>query len=326
MFHWGIIGAGGIAHRMAEAIHMTENAELTAVASRSLSKAEIFGKQHHAARVYGSYEELYRDREIDAVYIATVHNTHAACAMEAMEYGKHVLIEKPMTVNLSEALAIQETALRQGVFCMEAMWIRFLPNFLTLQEWIAAGKLGQIQSVTADFSAKIPVDDPKNRLSNPDTAGGALLDLGVYPLNIAAIGLGTQPTKILGTAHKSTLGVDMDDAILLQYTNASAVLRTSLLYDGLRDAVIDGTNASVRIPDFITGDRLILQKGWHHEESIHRPYYNGFQYELEHVQERILAGHTQSDRMPLSETIAITGIMDELRRQWGLRYPFEREE
>ncbi|MBQ2676677.1 MAG: Gfo/Idh/MocA family oxidoreductase [Clostridia bacterium] len=322
MYNWGIIGPGSIANRMADALDRVKGAYKYAVASRTLDRAVAFKKKHGFEKAYGSYEELYNDKDVDIVYIATPHNAHFKCALDAMNHGKNVLIEKPMTVNANEARELIECAKRNNVFCMEALWIRFLPLNDKINK--ALDKIGDVISVTADFSVCVDVNDMSCRLSNPDTAGGALLDLGVYPLNLADMYIDAAPENISSVAYMSPAGVDMNDVISLGYKGGkTAMLRTSLLFESLRDVHIDGTKGRIRIPNFIWFGRAEYYKDYDVTEVLEAFYDNGFQYEVKHVMDCLDKGMKDSDVMPLYKTLRITETMDKLRNDWNLKYPFE---
>ncbi len=324
MYNWGILGCGRIAVRMAEALKLVPDAVLYAAGSRSTEKAEAFREENGFLKAYGSYEELCNDENVDIVYIATPHNYHVDAAILAMNHGKHVLIEKPMTVNTKGMDEIIKTASENKVFCMEGMWMRFFPVYEKVLDWIKSGRIGDIVSVSADFCITVPVDDMGCRLSNPDLAGGALLDLGVYPLNFAAMFLGSCPKEIQGVAAFSPAGVDMNDSVSLLYeNNAAATLQTSLLYKGSDTGYIYGTKGHIKIPHYIWADSAELFLGKELAETAESFFEKGFQYEVSEVHRCIAQGKQESEIMPLCETRNITAIMDQLRARWNFIYPFE---
>ncbi len=196
---WGIIGCGGIAGMFATSLQALENGTLLAGASRTAGRAEEFAEKHGMERVYGSYEALVADPDVEAVYIATTHNLHYENVKLCLEKGKHVLCEKPFTVNAVQAQELIELARAKKLFMMEAVWTRFLPAILKLQELLAAGVIGDVRTVKADFSIWRAFD-PENRLWNKALAGGALLDLGIYPITFASIVFGEQPIRIQSSA------------------------------------------------------------------------------------------------------------------------------
>ena len=324
-FNWGIVGLGNIAVKMADALKLCDNANLYAVASRSSDKAEAFRAEHGADKAYGHYDALYNDPNIDIVYIATTHNAHYSCAMDAIAAGKHVLIEKPMAVNECEVSGIIETAKKHGVFAMEALWTRFLPVYNDVHDWVNNGLIGEIRSVTADFMIG-PFEETNGwRLFDPETAGGALLDLGIYPINFAAAFLGAVPCDTGGTAILSELGADINDAVYLRYENAVASFRTGLVSTAPNTGKINGSKGYIELDSCVFSKKACLYSIDHKLlQTSEYEYKNGFEFEARHTMERITNGYTESDVMPLSETLKIVRIMDILRKKWGVVYPFEK--
>jgi len=218
---WGILATGGIAHAFARDLR-TAGLDLRAVGSRRLEGARAFAEEFDVARVHGSYEALAADDEIDIVYIATPHPMHAENALLLLEHGKHVLIEKPFTLNADQAIAVRDLARAKGLLAMEAMWTRYLPHMIRIREIIESGTLGEIRAVFADHTQRIS-DDPAHRLNALELGGGALLDLGIYPVSFAWDMLGA-PTSITATARLGGTGADTEVATI--FTHASRLIRS----------------------------------------------------------------------------------------------------
>lgn len=316
-----ILGLGGIAQKMAYTVNKTEYAVLCAAASRSREKAEAFAKNFGCAKAYGSYEEMARDGSVDMVYIATPHAFHAENAIMCLEHGKHVLVEKPLAVNAKQAERVFAFAEEKGLFAGEAMWSRFQPIQKTLNEIIASGKIGEVTQVTA-FTGGAMTNVP--RLREPELAGGALLDVGIYPLNFASMVIDEPIVRIDGSAVISDKGVDLKNGFVLTYKSGKmAVLGSSMVSEMDSRGVVYGTKGRIEAEFIIDIFRLtVYTEG--KREVIDRPaQINGFEYELESAVRAVENGKTESEEMPHKETLKMLGIMDRLREMWGVRYPFE---
>ncbi len=323
---WGIIGCGGIAATFVSSLRALEEGSVLAGASRTPGRALAFATKHGIARSYTDYESLVSDPDIDAVYVATTHNFHHDNVRLCLEHGKHVLCEKPLTLNATQAKELAGLAKAKNLFLMEALWTRFLPAIQQLQQLLAEGMIGDVQMVKADFciGQRLPA---KHRLRNKALAGGALLDLGIYPISMASIVYGRPPVSIQGSAimDKKT-GVDEISEYRLDYGDGqTAELSASYSKKAPVDAVITGSNGFIRIPHFLGANELQIHRNGQPAEVLNFPYGDGehFKYEIAHAMECIAAGQTESDIMPLSKTIEIMETMDTLRRQWNLVYPDE---
>ncbi len=323
-YRWGILATGNIAGSMAQSLVESEEAELLAVASRFEENATRFGERWQVPRRYGSYESLANDPDIDVVYIATPHALHYDNMMLCLEAGKHVLCEKPLTLNAREAAACVELARRKGLFLMEAMWMRFFPAMAQVRQWIGDGVIGEIRHLSADFCFHLPYD-PHHRLFNPQLGGGTLLDVGIYPLSLATMVLGF-PDQIDGRAVLSPSGVDENIALTLQYDHgALALLNSSLRYDSPREALIAGPRGYIKIHDlFFRPDTLTLHRHGRPAETTKLPFRaNGYIHEVEAVHASVQAGRIEHELMPHAETLNMMALMDGLREQWGVIYPTE---
>jgi predicted dehydrogenase len=323
-FRWGILGPGRIAHRFAQALEEAEGAKLQAVASRSAERAREFSQSYGAPGAYDSDEALASDPSIDAVYIATPHRFHHAQARLCLEAGKHVLCEKPLTVNAAQAADLIQLARSKDLFLMEALWSRCLPVYRQVRAWLDSGEIGDIKLVTSTFCFR-PERDPSDRKFNHELAGGALLDLGVYNVSLSQWAIGSDPTAVSARAQLGDTGVDELTAVTMTYPrNVVAQFTTSLLFDAVNDLTIYGTDGLVRIhPKFWESTGATLTVGGKDVVATLPFRRNGFEYEIEEAMGCIRRGRQESQDMPLAATLANLKTMDQIRDQIGLRYSFE---
>lgn len=320
---WGILGPGSISKKFAEGLQAVPDAKIMAVGSRQKNRARAFANDFNIPNAHGSYEDLVADPEVDVIYIGTPHNFHKAHTLLCLNAGKHVLCEKPFAINTAEAEEMVKTARDKGLFLMEAMWSRYLPTLVKTRALIAAGAIGEIRMVQADFGFRTSVN-AEGRLFNPSYGGGALLDVGIYPLSLAHMVLGT-PTQITSLAEIGTTGVDEQTAFILGYdTGQMAVLSTAIRTNTPHEATIIGTSGWIKIHSpWWVSDTLTLKRDGK-EQTIPCPMVgNGYNYEAEEVGNCMRSGKLESDILPLDETLAIMQVMDEIRAQIGLRYPME---
>ena len=321
---WGILGTGWIAGKFTQDLVHARNGECLAVGSRTLDSAKKFADQHDIPRAYGSYEELANDPEVDAIYVATPHPFHKDSVMTCLRAGKAVLCEKPFTVNSSELEELVSYAKEHKLFLMEGMWTRFLPPIMKVKEWLKDGRIGDVQLVKGEFGFRIGWE-PEGRLLNPDLGGGALLDVGIYPVSFASMIFGAQPESVLSTAHIGETGVDEQFSILLSYGSG----RTASLNGGIRlelnnEAYIHGTEGMIHVPSFFNAQTVSLHVGGEEVERFtDERVCDGFAFEAEEVGRCLIEGLTESPLMTLDESLDIMRILDQVRGQWGLRYPFE---
>lgn len=322
---WGILGPGNIAHKFATGFDAVEEGELYAVGSRTIENANVFADKFDIPNRYGSYEELVADPDVDAIYVATPHPFHKEHTILSLNAGKAVLCEKPMAVNAMEAQEMVDCARKNNVFLMEAMWTRFLPIFLRVEEWINQGLIGDVRMLSADFGFRAGFN-PKARLFNPELAGGALLDVGVYTINLASFIFGGKaPSKISSMAHLGDSGVDEQSSMILGYDEGQmAILYTAVRTNTRQDALIMGTKGSISIPSFWNATSAILRVDGEEDQIVDIPHMaNGYCFEIKEVIRCMGEGKIQSDRMSWKESISIMHTMDEIRDQWGLKYPME---
>lgn len=321
---WGILGTGWIAHMQTRDL-LANGFTVTAVGSRSQESADRFAAEFGIATAHPTYEQLVEDPNVDIVYVSTPHIFHAENALLALRAGKHVLVEKAFTINAREARDVVDVAAASGLVALEAMWTRWLPHMVRIREIIAAGTLGEIRTVLADHNQNLP-KDPKHRINNPDLAGGALLDLGIYPVSFAFDILG-QPTSIFATAAKTTTGVDRQTAIVFSYADGQqAVLHAALDTLGPNTAVIIGTEGRIEIESVwytpvgftvFDSENEVIER---YESDVTN---RGMQYQAWEAERLIASGSTAGTILPPAQTVQIVEALDEIRRQIDLVYPGE---
>ena len=323
--NWGVIGCGQIANVFASGIRDLRNGTLLAAASRSSVRLNEYCQQHKVERRYSDYAELTADADVDAVYIATTHNFHYQNTKLCLNNGKHVLCEKPFTVNVVQAAELFELARQKGLFIMEAVWNRFVPAMVELRAVINDGAIGEIEYVSADFHIQKEFD-VEHRLRNKSLAGGALLDLGIYPINLAADVIGEHPCRIQSSVNLDTTGVDKSSYYLLDYpSGATASLSSSYAQQAPIDALIVGTEGYIKIPTYIGAQSIEIYKQGEDVQIIEHTFdeQDNFKFQIKHVMDCINRNQLESDIMPPSETLQVMQTMDQLRKQWGLVYDGE---
>jgi predicted dehydrogenase len=321
---WGILATGGIARLMAKDL-LTHGHHVTAAGSRSLESAHAFAEEFGIDRAHGSYGDLVADPEVDVVYIATPHNFHIENAVAALKQDKHVLVEKPFTVNAAEARQIAELARSQGLVALEAMWPRFLPHMAFVRDTVRIGRIGRVTSVHADHAQKLS-SDPLHRLNNPALAGGALLDLGVYTMALVHDILG-MPTDVLARGTLKETGVDGSVATMMVHEGgAVSTTYSSSETRGPNRAVILGTEGRIEIaPTWYTPTSVTVYDARNEavdsfEEQVSG---RGMQYQASELERLVASGESESPLMTLDDSIAVMEMMDQVRAQVGVRYPGE---
>jgi predicted dehydrogenase len=321
---WGILGTGYIADLFAKGLQAVPDAELVAVGSRSQATADAFGDRFNIPRRYASYDQVAYDTEVDVVYVSSPHPFHYANTLMCLNAGKPVLCEKPFAMNAREAGEMINTARAHGLFLMEAMWTRFFPLMVRVRQLLTAGAIGQSRLLTADFGFRAPFD-PQHRLFNPDLGGGALLDVGIYPLSLASMIFG-KPNRVSGMAEFGGTGTDDQSAYMLGYeSGALALLASAVRTDTPQTAVINGSEGRITIDHrFWCPTSMTLEVYGKETSYIELPIIgNGYNYQAVAVGECLRAGQTEHPVMPLDETLWLMETMDTLRAAWGLRYPGE---
>lgn len=319
---WGILGAGSIARKFAAAFPDADGAALVAVGSRAQDRADAFGDEFDVPRRHGSYEDLAADADVDAIYIATPHVRHKDHSLLALAAGKAVLCEKPLTINAAQARELIADARGRGLFLMEAMWTRFIPAVIRARELVAAGRIGALRMLQADFGFRTGAGE-EHRLLNPELGGGGLLDVGVYPVSFAHMLFGP-PEQIAGAAEIGPTGVDTQAGMVLRHTDGQvAVLSCAVRTSTPGQAYLLGTEGHIHLQPFWNPRELKLTRGEDSERIADEYRGNGYNYEIEEVGRCLAAGQAESDTMPLDDSLAVLETLDALRSQWGVRYPGE---
>ena len=320
---WGIVGLGKIADTFAKDLALVPEADLVAVASRSIQKAEAFKTTHNSSYAFGSYEELFACPEVDVVYVATPHSHHAQLAIQAMEHGKHVLCEKPMGVNRIEASRMLNKAREKQVFFMEALWTRFMPAIIKAKELIDSGTLGDIRYIHADFAFYALDRDEKGRILNPELAGGSLLDIGIYPIFLSYLILG-KPDEILSTSKFHATGAEIETSLIFQYTNAQALLFSGFSCNSEMKAMVCGTKGTVYLhPRWHELQELTIQLGEETQSMSLPKSGKGYVHEIHEVHKCLRNGKLQSDLWSHQNSLDLIETLDLVRSQNGIRFPFE---
>ncbi len=320
-YNWGILGLGNIAHKFSQALYATENGNLFAVGSRTVDKAEKFAKQYNLDRWYGNYDDLIKDDDIHIVYISTTHNLHYELAKKSLEAGKHVLCEKPVTINSRQFEKLRELAVSKKLFFMEALWTRFLPHMKRAMEFIEQEKIGEIKFIKADFGIKIH-PNPEGRLLNLKLGGGSILDIGIYPIFLSLQLLG-YPDKIVVDVIKGTTGVDESCNISFVYKDgAMASLSSTFRVNTETSADIAGTKGRIKFHRmFFTPTSISVhidgETSSHHEFTVIE---NGYEYEAIEVMKCLDQGLTESPLLPLAFTSKLMKLLDEIREKAEVIY------
>ena len=321
---WGILGTGWIADLFVKDLLLTGH-QVSSVGSRTQEGADRFAARFGIATAHGSYERLVADPQVDIVYVATPHPMHAANATAALNAGKHVLIEKPFTLNAVEARAVVDLAKARKLVVLEAMWTRFLPHMVRIRELIASGALGTVCSVIADHTRDLP-DDPAHRLNALELGGGALLDLGIYPVSFAWEILGA-PQEIMSMARFKSTGADAEVATIFRHRGGAISTTVSSSDNAGRNvASVLGTAARIDIDATWyapTTFRLVDSDDKVIETYVSEVPGRGMQYQADEIERLVAAGLLAGEILPPEESVAIMQTLDTIRAQIGLRYPGE---
>lgn len=320
---WGILATGTIAETFARTLgQMQGEAELYAVASRDEARAAAFAQKHGIPVHYGSYEALAADPNVEIVYVASPHSRHDADMELLIRSGKHVLCEKSFTANAAQAERIFALAKEQGVFVMEAFWTKFIPLYSQIEAVLASGEIGEVLAVTAQYGYTTAREARK---LDPALAGGTLLDIGVYAIGFACMALGYEPDEIVSRMTMGEQGTDIVDSVTLRYGRALATLTCSI---GARMPVfgaIYGTRGHIEVPEFKNPEHATVMIDGQPPKALSHPLgINGYEYQVREAMACVRAGKLQSERMTGAQTVAVMRIMDEVRAQSGMRFPFER--
>lgn len=323
MIKWGIIAPGGIANSFAKEVINTKDGILSAVYGRNEERTKEFANKHNIEKYYIDINEFLNDDNIDAVYIATPHTYHMEYAKKCVQAKKHVLCEKPFSYNYKTGKEVLEIAKENNVFIMEALWTLFLPTVNKVKSWIEEDRIGKVKLITASFGLKSEFNI-NHRLYNPDLAGGALLDLGIYPILFANHIANSYPKEIKASAEFTQSNVDESDIINLKYEDGIlASLKCSLVAKFDNTAVIYGEKGKIVVPRFWSSKEAYLYTEENAEKYIDDYEEAGYKYEIEEANTCIENNKLESNVASHKITLQLAEIMDDIRRQIGLVYPFE---
>lgn len=321
---WGILGTGRIARDFAQGLRAAPDAMLAAVGSRTRGSADAFATEFDVPAAYGSYRALVLAPDVDIIYVATPHPMHAENTMLALRAGKPVLCEKPFAINRRQAGEMVALARARGLFLMEAMWTRFMPALAEVRRIVASGEIGAVTQVHADFGFSA-TPDPEHRVNNLALGGGALLDLGIYPLSIACALLG-KVESVQAQAVMGATGVDLSTAFTMKHAGGTlSICSCSLRARSPSELTVSGTRGSVRMERmFHMAERITVDRLDGPSRTVATPWLgNGYTHEAIEAGECLRAGLLEHPAMPLDETLALMEVLDAIRGQIGLRYPFE---
>lgn len=320
---FSILAPGGIAHKLAAAVDKLEGVEAYAVASRDYRRAKDFADKWGYQKAYDSYEEMLKDPEVELVYVATPHSHHYQYAKMCLEYGKHVLVEKAFTVNAKQAEELIRISKEKNLLLAEAIWTRYMPSRKMIDELVDSGVIGKVTSLTANLGYTI---DHVERMQNPELAGGALLDLGVYPINFALMTFHSEVKDITTTAVMSPKGVDWINSVTFTFEDGKmAVLHSNMLVTTDRQGVIFGSNGFIEVQNINNCEEIRV---YNKEREMIAKYQvpeqiNGYEYEVLSCMKAIQEGKCECPEMPHEETLRVMKLMDEIRGIWGMKYPCE---
>ncbi|HOM02348.1 MAG TPA: Gfo/Idh/MocA family oxidoreductase [Acetivibrio sp.] len=322
---WGILGCGRIARTFAESLQYVPDGKLTAVASKTPGKACEFARTFNVERYYEDYLDLVKDESLDVIYVATTHNYHYEHTLLCLENKKSVLCEKPFTVNSKQAEHLISVARQNKVFLMEAMWTRFLPCIVELSRLLSQNIIGDIGFLRADFGFSTKGRDVPKYYFDPNLAGGALLDLGVYPVSFSRFVFKKPPVNIKTFGYIDTSKVDIHAAYMFEYGYGKvAMMSSSYSVDMPHEAVICGTEGYIKVPDFFHPTQFSIHLHGKEEKVVRIPFEsNGLNYQAREVNKCLREGKLESDIMTLDESLEIMKTLDALRAEWGLSYPME---
>ena len=325
MFKIGIIGAGHIAEKMAYTVQCMEDAACYAIASRSLPKAEAFARKYGFEKAYGSYEELVNDSEVQLVYVATPTSHHFEQVRMCLMHDKPVLCEKTFTANAKEAEELVALARERQVYLSEAIWTRYMPFSKTISEWANSGIIGRIKMLTANLCYPVL---HKERVIRPELCGGALYDLGVYPINLAFMILGNEVVDISSSCVKNEFGVDIQNCMNFTFKDGSmSMMQTSVCFASDRKGVIFGDKGYIVIDNINHPQKAALYNSFqvYLTERTSPPQITGFEYQVRAAMQAIADGKIEPDDMPHEEILRIMRILDGLRKDWDVRFPMDED-
>lgn len=320
---WGIVGPGKIARKFARDLLLFEDAQIFAVASRNLERAEQFAAMYQIPKAFGSYRDLFRSSEVDIVYIATPHNFHKDLAIEAMRSGKHVLCEKPLGINSAEVKELVEISMQCKVFLMEGLWSRFNPSIQKVKQMVDGGQIGDVVHLYADFAFYALDKGEDSRLLNPKLASGSVLDIGIYPIFLSYLILG-MPLDIHAFSNFHKNGTELQTSILFKYSNALSVLYSGLTGTSTMEAKISGSGGELSIhPRWHEANGFSIRKGNRTKKHDLPTWGNGLAHEIEEVHKCLKENRIESTLWTHQNSLDLMFLMDEVRIKTGAKSPFE---
>ena len=323
-FKVGIMGAGRIAGTIADTLNELDAFETYAIASRNAERAAAFSKEHQVKKFYGSYEELVQDPDVELIYIATPHSNHAELAKLCLNAGKPVLVEKAFSYDAKSTEEVLKLSEEKGIFCGEAMWIRFMPMYRLMTEYIQKGAIGHVTNITCSLGYYLLKD---KRVTSPELAGGALLDLGVYPLNLISRFYGPDSPMVGSTCAKLDTGVDAQETLQFAYKGGRcANAFVTLMYQPDNNAKIYGDRGYIEIDNINCPETFRIYTSNHNlvlETKKPERQTTGYEFEFIAARDAIIQGRTECPEMPHSETLRIMQICDSLRQTWQIKFPME---
>jgi len=316
---WGIIGLGNIANQFATDLQLLEDAEIVAVASRNKDNANAFAQKYNCTKAYDSYDALFADKNVDIIYIATPHNSHAELSIKALENGKHVLCEKPIALSYNDAIRMIEASKKNNKFFMEAFWTRFIPSVQEALAKVKNGEIGEIKYLKADFNF-IGNETPGSRLFDKQSGGGALFDVGVYPLFLSYIMCGI-PNEIFAKSIFHENGIDLQTSIILQYKNAQATLHTSIVSESDMKAIIAGTKGRIELnaPWFMADGYAVIKEEKETSFSLSN-LGKGYSYEAIECHNCIRNNQIESKLWSHQNSLDLSKMVEEIKNQVGLEF------
>ncbi|MDP5030023.1 Gfo/Idh/MocA family protein [Paraglaciecola sp.] len=319
---WGIIGPGSIATTFATALEQSKQGQLYGIASRSAERATAFSQRFAVSKIYHQYSDLITDPEVDILYIATPHSHHYQIAKACLEAGKHILLEKPLTINASQTQVLIELSQSKGLVFQEALWSRFMPCFAKVKDWLKAGKIGALQYIQSDIGFAF-ADKPQHRLNDPLLAGGALLDLGVYSISISQFLLEQTPIQVQATSQLAANGIDKTTQVNMRFAQGQlSQFSCSITAKCTNTMTLVGEQGRIHLPEhfWVGQEAQLFQDGELVECARFTHPVNGFEYQIEAAMQCIFQGKVCSDLMPHADSLDVMRVMDEVRKQINLRY------
>lgn len=324
IFNWGIIGPGIIADTFASAVTSVADAKIVAAGGRNMAKVNAFADKFDIKNRYNSFLEVVQDSEVDAVYIATPNPFHYENIMMALENGKAVVCEKPLTLTYAEAQRVVAYAKEKGLFLMEAVWTRCLPIYEQVREWINSGAIGDVSIVEANFGFNVPWEEGDRHI-NPELGGGSLLDVGVYHMAFLRDVIGSFPNKVVSLPVMGETGIDLKAGMVMTYPGGQmSLVSTSVNTDMPQDARIYGSKGMIHLQNYWRADSAALMVTGSEPVVVEKPFgHNGYEYEAIEAMKCIRAGQTESTLIPLDQSLEISKIVNEIRKDWEFAFPGE---